>query len=270
MSKKVTVFWRVVIAFFGFSIIIPFTVITVWSFTGRWAWPRLFPESFSLRGVQELFGGYSGALQVLCSSILISLVVAFLAVIIGMMTARALVFYDFHGKELIRFGAILPIIIPGTVFAMGIHVILIRLGLADNVCGVILVHLICALPYSIKIMTDNTAAFGRRLEEQALVLGAPPGIVMTNITLPSLLPGIISSASLAYILSFSQYFITLIIGGGKVKTFSMMMVPYLQSGDRTIASAYSLVFVGSALLIFIIFEKASKKFCKNESEYFFA
>lgn len=270
MSRKEKLLWRALIGFFAFSIFIPFTVIAVWSFSGRWAWPRLLPESFSLRGVQELFGGYSGALQVLGSSILISMVVAFLAVIIGMMTARALVFYDFRGKELIRFGAILPIIIPGTVFAMGIHVILIRLGLADNVFGVILVHLICALPYSIKIMTDNTAAFGRRLEEQALVLGASPGIVMTHITIPSLLPGIISSASLAYILSFSQYFITLIIGGGKVKTFSMMMVPYLQSGDRTIASAYSLVFIGSALLIFVIFEKAAKKFCKNESEYFFA
>ena len=257
---------------YGFilSVLIPVVVIAIWSLSGRWSWPRLVPESLSLRGMNELFGGYSGAMQVLGSSILISLAVAFLAVVIAVMTARALVFYNFKGKGLLSFGTILPIIIPSTVFAMGVHVPFIKLGLADTVLGVIIVHLICALPYTIKIMTDITAAFGNKLEEQASVLGANPGQVLKDITLPSLLPGLISSASMAYILSFSQYFLTLIIGGGNVKTFTMMMVPYLQSGDRTVASAYSMVFIISTLIVFIIFEKAVKKFRKDESGYFFA
>jgi putative spermidine/putrescine transport system permease protein len=47
------------------------------------------------------------------------------------------------------------------------------------------------------------------------------------------------------------------------------MVPYLQSGDRTVASAYSLVFIFSTLLVFIIFEKAVKQLNQSESGYFF-
>lgn len=270
MSKSKRFFFIFFLVSAIFTILFPLLVITLWSFTGRWPWPRLLPESLSLRGIYELFGGYSGAVQTLGSSILLSLTVAILAVIIGTMTARALVFYDFRGRGLIEFGTILPIIIPSTVFAMGVHVLFIRIGLADNVIGVIIVHLICALPYTIKIMTDITAAFGNKLEEQASVLGASTRQILTDVTLPSLLPGIISSASMAYILSFSQYFLTLIIGGGNVKTFSIMMVPYLQSGDRTIASAYSLIFICSTLLVFVIFEKAVKKFHKDESNYFFA
>lgn len=269
MKKRTTKFQNLVLITFILSVTLPIGIITLWSFIGRWPWPRLFPETFSMRGIQELFGGYSGAMHALGSSILISITVAILAVIIGTMTARALVFYDFFGKQAIVFGSILPIIIPSTVFAMGIHVLLIKVGLADNVAGVILVHLICALPYTIKIMTDITTAFGSRFEEQALNLGASTRQIMTYISLPALLPGLISSACMAYIISFSQYFLTLLIGGGQVKTFSLLMVPYLQSGDRTVASAYSLIFIASTILIFILFEKAMKKMHRAESGYFF-
>ena len=59
---------------------------------------------------------------------------------------------------------------------------------------------------------------------------------------------------MAFILSYSQYFTTLLIGGGKVKTLALVLVPYIQSGDRALASVYSIVYVGSALLIFFILE----------------
>ena len=269
MKKKKHIVQQFFLFGFIFSVIFPVAIIALWSIIGRWPWPHLLPENLSMRGVEELFGGYSGAMQTLGSSILLSFSVAVLAVVIGTMTARALIFYDFHGKQAIAFGTILPIIIPMTVFAMGIHVLLIRVGLANHVAGVILVHLICALPYSIKIMTDVTSAFGSSLEEQAHNLGATSRQIMTDITLPALLPGLVSSACMAYIISFSQYLLTLLIGGGQVKTFSLLMVPYLQSGDRTIASAYSFVFILSTLLVFIIFEKASKKLHKDQGGYFF-
>lgn len=269
MNIRKYVLSKIIIYAFIFSILFPLAIIAIWSWVGRWSWPHLLPENLSLRGIEELFGGYSGALQTLGSSVLLSFTVAVLAVIIGTMTARALVFYEFPGKSAIQFGTILPIIIPSTVFAMGIHVLFIKIGLADTILGVIIVHLICALPYTIKIMTDITAAFGQKLEEQAAVLGATPAQVMTTVTLPALIPGLVSSACMAYIISFSQYFLTLIIGGGNVKTFSLVMVPYLQNGDRTIASAYSLVFVISTLLVFVIFELAVRRFSHDESGYFF-
>ncbi|UWG97058.1 ABC transporter permease subunit [Dehalobacter sp. DCM] len=270
MNNRKYVLSKVIIYSFVISILLPLAIVALWSFVGRWSWPHLLPETISLRGMEELFGGYSSALKTLGSSVLLSITVAVFAVIIGTMTARALVFYDFPGKSIIQFGTILPIIIPSIVFAMGTHVLFIKMGLADSVPGVIIVHLICALPYSIKIMTDITAAFGQRLEEQAAVLGAAPSQIMTAVTLPALTPGLVSSACMAYIISYSQYFLTLLIGGGNVKTFSLIMVPYLQNGDRTIASAYSMIYVISTLLVFVIFELAVKRFSNDESGYFFA
>jgi len=269
MTKTGYTFLKIVIKLFAFSILFPVAIVAIWSFAGRWSWPQLLPETFSLRGMAELFSSYSGAMQTLGSSVLLSIMVAILAVVIGAMTARALVFYNFTGKQAVEFSAVLPIIIPGTVFAMGIHVPLIRLGLADNIYGVILVHLICTLPYTIKIMTDITKAFGSKLEEQAAILGASPWQIAADITLPSLLPGLVSSGCMAYIISFSQYFLTLLIGGGHVKTFTLLMVPYLQSGDRTVASAYSFVFIIATLLVFIVFDAAGRKFSHDGHGYLF-
>ena len=44
------------------------------------------------------------------------------------------------------------------------------------------------------------------------------------------------------------------VGGGRVKTIALVLVPYIQSGDRALSSVYSVAFVGSALAVFFLFE----------------
>ena len=236
------------------TIFIPMLVIGLWSVTERWPWPGLLPESLSLRTVRELFFGSASLPRLLGSSISLGLTVAALGTVIGIMTARATELYSFRFRGLVRFGGILPLLVPGTVFAMGIQITLIRLGLSDTVTGVVLVHLTAATPYCITIMTDVTRAVGRRLEEQAMVLGARPWRAFCQTTLPGLLPGILSSVSMGFVISYSQYFTTLMVGGGRVKTIALVLVPYIQSGDRALSAVYSVAFVGSALAVFFLFE----------------
>lgn len=245
---------KLVLATVLFCIFLPMALVLLWSVTERWPWPGMLPESYSLRTVKELLFGSAKLPEILGSSIALALVVAALGTVIGIMTARATELYDFRGKGLIRFGSFLPLLVPGTVFAMGIQITLIRMGLSDTIMGVIIVHLIAAVPYCITIMTDVTAAVGGKLEEQAMVLGANPFRAFFLVTLPSLLPGILSSMSMGFILSYSQYFTTLMVGGGRVKTIALVLVPYIQSGDRALSAVYSVAFVGSALLVFFLFE----------------
>ena len=237
-----------------FCIFLPMAVVLIWSVTGRWPWPLLLPESYTLRTAKELFFSSASLPKLLKSSISLALTVAVLGTAIGILTARATELYRFRGKALVYMGSFFPLLVPGTVFAMGIQITLIRLGLSDTVAVVILVHLIAAVPYCITIMTDVTAAVGDRLEQQAMVLGAGPFRAFFQVTLPSLLPGILSSMSMGFVLSYSQYFTTLMVGGGRVKTIALVLVPYIQSGDRALSAVYSVAFVGSALLVFFLFE----------------
>ena len=242
-----------------FLILLPMAVMVLWSVTGRWPWPNLLPESYTLRTLQELLFGSAKLPQILFSSIALAMVVAVLATVVGVMTARATAFYDFPGKALVEAAGFLPLLVPGTVFATGIQLTMLRAGLSDTLMGVVLVHLVVALPYCVTIMADVTKAVGLRHEEQAAVLGAGPWKSFFIVTLPQLLPGILSSMSMGFILSYSQYFTTLMVGGGRVKTLALVLVPYIQSGDRALSSTYSTVFVGSALLVFFALEWAIKR-----------
>ena len=245
---------KLVLALTLFCIFLPMAVVMLWSVTERWPWPLLLPESLSLRTVKELFFGSAKLPEILFSSISLALIVAVLGTVIGIMTARATELYSFRGKKMVHLGSFLPLLVPGTVFAMGIQITLIRMGLSDTLTGVVIVHLIAAVPYCITIMTDVTRAVGDRLEQQAMVLGAGPFQAFLQVSLPALLPGILSSMSMGFILSYSQYFTTLMVGGGRVKTIALVLVPYIQSGDRALSSVYSVAFVGSALLVFFLFE----------------
>ena len=256
----------VILSAAGFSILIPILILPLWSVAGRWPWPDILPGAFSLRGLKELAASNTGLLSLLLSSTVLSVTVAILAAVIGLMTARALVFHDFKGKHLVSFAALLPLMVPGTAFALGIQVVFVYLGLGDTFWGVALVHLIYALPYTVGIMTDMTAALGPEPEQQGLMLGASPFRAFYYITMPLLMPGMISSASMAFIISFSQYFLTLMIGGGRVKTLSVVMVPFIQSGDRTLAASYALVFVAWSLLVFILLELLLKKYKNRLTE----
>ncbi len=241
------------------SILLPIIIICIWSVVMRWPFPDLVPTGHSMRGIVELFGPHSNAIKILLSSILLSIIVALLSTVIGFMSAHAFAFYDFIGKSALRFGSMLPLIVPANVFAMGIHVTFIRWNLHDSFAGVIITHILYSLPYTINILTDMRISIGYKYEQQANVLGCNAFQAFWRITLPIALPAMIASFSMAYIISFSQYFLTMLIGGGKVKTFSMIMVPFISAGDRTIASAYALLFLFSSLFVFLLFEFIVKK-----------
>ena len=252
MKKNPWMKW--VLAITLFCIFLPMAVVVLWSVTDRWPWPSLLPESVSLRTINEMLFGSAKLPQILFSSIALGLTVALLGTVIGIMTARATELYRFPGKKMVHVLSFLPMLVPGTVFAMGIQITLIRLGLSDTLTGVVIVHLIAAVPYCITIMTDVTRSVGDKLEQQAMVLGAGPFRAFFAVTLPSLLPGILSSMSMGFILSYSQYFTTLMVCGGRVKTIALVLVPYIQSGDRALSAVYAVAFVGSALLVFFVFE----------------
>lgn len=261
---------KIILLLLAICILLPLLNIVMWAFTERWPWPKLLPEAYSIRGITQILARKDEMLELFMSSIILSMIVAILSVVIGIMTARAFVFYDFKGKNQIYFASILPFLIPCSVFAMGIHVTFIKLGLSNTILGVIIVHLIYSLPYATRLLMDGTQAVGNKLEEQAKVLGATTFQAFIKVTLPILSPVILSSLSMAYIVSFSQYFLTLLIGGGKVKTFTIVMFPYISSGDRNVVAAYTLVFLGITMIIFTFFNYIVSRFNKNVSRDFYS
>lgn len=241
-------------------VLLPLAIVGVWAFANSWPWPHLVPTGLTDRGARLVLGGSQGAgLGCILLSVGIAMASAAVATAAAACAARAICCHEWRGRRLFEFATLVPFLVPSTVFATGVQVAFIRAGLAYSVAGVVLAHAVVALPYCVAIMVDVTRAAGTRLEDAARTLGAGRLSTLFHVTLPAIAPGLVSSMSMGYILSFSQYFLTLLIGGGQAKTFALVLFPYLAGGDRTVAGAYGLAFILITLVVFALFELLLRK-----------
>ncbi|MBU3129900.1 ABC transporter permease subunit [Clostridium tagluense] len=265
---KKNVIFNIVIYLAAFLVIFPLIVLILWGFSKRWPWPYVLPIEYSLRGATYFLTGSDNSIKILLYSIWLSFVVTVITLIISVPAARALGLYEFKGKGFFKLLVLLPLIISPVAVGIGIQVFFIKVGLANTFLGVVLVHLIPCLPYGIRILTNVFEILGESMESQARTLGASKIQTFFYVTLPLISPGLISAASLVFIVSFSQYFLTFIVGGGNVVTLSMVMFPFIESGDRMIASSYSIVFIAATLILLVIMEKRVKAYYTIENHFY--
>lgn len=268
MSNNKNLLYRIITCIFLIFLVLPLIVIVFWSFTKKWPWPYLLPKEFGLRGWKYFFNPNSKSLKTLLYSVWLSTVVTIITLIISIPAGKALGVYDFKGKKLIEILIFAPVMVPTVTVAMGIHLSFLKMGIANTFLGVVLIQLIPCIPYGVKILTSVFEIIGDSMEMQAKVLGASPFQTFRYITLPLIVPGIISASSMIFIVSFSQYFLNFLIGGGRVVTFSTMMFPFIQSGDRMMGSVYSIVFILTTLICLMIMEKAIRHYYKSGNFFY--
>lgn len=230
----------------------PLVPVLVWSVSRTWRFPALVPSELSARAISTVLSPQSEVLEGVVTSTLIAATVAAIAAVIGLGAGRALGLYEFRGKRLVQFLMLAPVIVPGLAVALGIQVAFIRYGLADTVAGVVLVHLIPTIPYVTYVMASVYANYDTGYEDQARVLGATPFQVFRSVTLPAVFPGLVVAALFAFLVSWSEYVLTLLVGGGTVKTLPLVLFAFLRGSDASRAAAVSLVFVLPPLLLLVV------------------
>ncbi len=247
-----TKFWRwLAVAVIFIAILGPIIPQIVWSFAFRWYFPDLLPSEWSLDSWQYVFSESSRVMEGLLNSVLIALTVSLLAVLVGLPAGRAIGLYNFRGKGLIEWLLMVPIIVPGIVAVMGIHIMFIRYRLTDTFMGVALVHLIPTIPYMVLVMAGVFANYGTDLEDTARTLGANWFQTFWHVTLPAIFPGLLVATMFAFLISWGQYVTTLLIGGGKYITLPLVLFPFISGANYSTAAAISLVFVAPAIIVLI-------------------
>jgi putative spermidine/putrescine transport system permease protein len=235
------------------AVVVPFLPLLLWSIGERWFFPDPWPRQWSLRAWRYLAD--SGASRIaagLWQSVSLACVTAAVSLAMGVPAGRALGLYSFRGKDLFALLITLPVIVPPLCVAMGLHLWFIRLDLAETFTGVVLVHLTFCLPYTVFVMWGVFSNYDPDFEAQARCLGASARRVMWQVTLPLVWPGIVVAGLFSFLLSWSQYLSTLIIGGGRVMTLPILLFALMGSGDRPVAAAVSLVFVAPAFLVLLV------------------
>lgn len=224
-------------------LVLPLVPLAVWSVARGWFFPDLLPAEWSLDAWAYALSETSGLLDALALSAGIAALTTALSVLIGVPAGRALGMHEFRGKALVELLVLAPVIVPGIAVAMGLHGVFIGLGLTNTVAGVVLVHLIPTLPYMVLVMSGVFANHDPSFEAQARSLGATPLQAFRHVTLPAILPGLVVGGLFAFLVSWSQYVLTLTIGGGRVVTLPLLLFNFVTSGRNDVAGAIAVLYV---------------------------
>lgn len=229
-------------------LILPLLPLAIWSLAHGWRFPAILPEVWSLKAWAIALSPGSGVLQSLGVTTLIAAATTVLAALVGIPAGRALGLYRFRGKGAVVLLLLAPAILPAIAVALGLHGIFLRLGLTGTVGGVILAHLIPVLPYMTLVMAAVFAGFDTDAEDQARSLGARRWQVFVYVTLPAILPGLMTGSLFAFLVSWSQYLLTLSIGGGRVQTLPLVLFTFATSGRNDVTGAVAMIYILPGLL----------------------
>jgi putative spermidine/putrescine transport system permease protein len=230
-------------------LVLPMIPLAIWSVAHGWRFPALLPLEWSGAAWAYALSGASGVGQSIGVTFWIAFCATLLSVLLGVPAGRALGLYQFRGKALVELILLAPIIVPGIAVGLGLQTVFIGLGLTGSVTGVVIVHLIPALPYMTLVMAGVFAGFDMEVEAQASSLGASRWQIWWHVTLPAVLPGIITGALFCFLVSWSQYILTLLIGGGRVITLPLLLFNFAGAGRNDITGAIALIYILPGLVV---------------------
>jgi putative spermidine/putrescine transport system permease protein len=233
-------------------LLLPLIPLAVWSVSKGWFFPNILPRKWTLDAWAYALSDTAGVLDAFGLSLWISGWATALAILVGVPAGRALGLYNFPGKSAVQLLILAPTIVPGIATVLGLQNVFLTLGLANTVNGVVLAHLIPTLPYMTLVMAGVFANFDPAFEAQARSLGARPAQIFRYVTLPAILPGLVAGALFAFLVSWSQYILTLVIGGGRVQTLPLALFNFAGAGRNDITGTIAMIYVLPGVL-FLIF-----------------
>lgn len=231
----------------------PLVVILILSFSAS---PFLVfpPPGFSWQWYEKFFASEDWR-AALSMSLHIAAIVASLAVVTGGAAAFALVRGAFAGKRALFILIIAPLLVPVVIVALCLYMAMADLGLLGSFTGLVIGHLLVAVPYALIILLGAVRGLDRNLEYAAATLGARPALVFGKIVLPSLAPGLVTAWVMAFLHSFDELLVTLFLLGRQTPTLPIKMWsdirmqfdPVISAASSTIVAAVALVILASQI-----------------------
>jgi putative spermidine/putrescine transport system permease protein len=237
----------VVAAILGF-LLLPAIVVALAAFNGR-AILSFPPDTWSLRwfvkalAYEDFRAGFRNGLIVTAWASVIALVV-------GSAFAFVLDRYEFRFKRTLETVLLSPLVIAHFTVGLGFLILAAQLGVARGYAVVIACHVVLVLPFVLRSVYVSLRNLDRRFELAAASLGAPPTRVLATITLPLLVPGLVSGWLFAAILSFNEFTASLFVTVQRTQTLPVAMYNYVREyADPSMAAISVIYIVATAALL---------------------
>jgi len=227
----------------------PLLPLGLWAGAETWSGPSRLPQRWGTGNLTSVFA--SGGGTAVLRSLALGSAVAALATPAGAVAARALALRQLRRPRLVAGLLFAPVALPVFAVVMGLNVVFLRLHVPGFV-GIALVLVVAALPYTTFLMRAAYAAYDVAFEDEARTLGASPGAVRWRVRLPLLFPALAGAAFLAFLVGWSDYIVTLLLGGGRYVTLPMLVASAASgTGNEPTVAALSLVALAPPVLLLL-------------------
>ncbi len=172
------------------------------------------------------------------------------ALSVGRGTAAALgLRRRFPLRGTVRVMFLLPMVVPAVVLGVGMQFLFERFGLVNSYFGVIIAHTVIAVPFVLVAVSGVLEGLDGRIEQAAASLGASPCAVFRRVTLPLVMPGMVSGAVFAFATSLDEVVLTLFVAGPNQRTLARQMFSTIRENISPAIAAAAFLFIVATLAV---------------------
>lgn len=229
---------------------LPIAVVIVFSFNES-KFPVRF-TGFSLKWYQELFSD-SAMIEALGNSLFLGVVSCFVSAVIGTLGAVGLSRIHWKTKGILEYISILPLMIPEIILGMVLMAFFYMLHLPFGMLTLLIGHTVFCVPYILMEVKARLVGMDPSLEEAARDLGAGSFRAFWDITLPLIMPAVISGSLLAFAMSMDDVVISIFVTGPRVSTLPIKVYTQMKTGVTPEINALCTIMLGAILLVLAVY-----------------
>ena len=239
-----------------FLMYLPIGVVVVFSFNEA-RLPVRF-TGFSLKWYQELFQDRD-LIQALKNSLILAVSSCGVSAVIGTLGAVGLSRIHWKTKGVMEYISILPLMIPEIILGMVLMAFFYMLNLPFGMLTLLIGHTVFCVPYILMEVKARLVGMDPSLEEAARDLGAGSFRAFWDITLPLIMPAVISGSLLAFAMSMDDVVISIFITGPRVSTLPIKVYTQMKTGVTPEINALCTIMLGVILLVLAVYLIAGKR-----------
>jgi spermidine/putrescine transport system permease protein len=227
---------------------VPLVVMTAFSFNN--AHRNVVWRGFTLKWYGTLFHD-AELMNSMATSLELAAAAAAIAAALGMLAAYAMVRHrSFKGRE--GYAALLdaPLMMPEVALGVGLLSFLVRAGYELDFGALACAHALICLPYTVGAVRARLKSVGNdRLEEAAMDLGATEWTAFLKVTLPLMMPAIVSGSLLAFTVSFEDFVTSFFLAGIGIVTLPIKIYSMMKFGVTPEINALSVVLLAATFVL---------------------
>lgn len=252
VRSKAVVFW-VLVGFSMLTLSAPTLVVLGASFTdgNMITFP---PDGFSLKWYAAVARA-SDLRQAFVRSLYVATICTLVAIPAGTLAAIALARYRLRFEKPLQIYLLLPFTVPLIGSGIGLMLVFGEFGIIGRLWPVGIACCIINLPFMIWAVTASVNGLDPDIENAAANCGAPPVQTFVLVTLPAVMPGIITGSLLMFILALNEFLVSLLLVDARIVTLPVQIYNSIRSIITPDLAAISVVFIGAAALAVALLDR---------------